>query len=63
MKSFTPLNKLAILIVFVLFTSNQVLAQLTPPSFEDNTQDVPLGSGIIALGLIMGAFYGVKKLK
>jgi len=58
-------SKLIVLVVFVFAFSNSVMAQL-PPGFGDTTIDdtsspAPI-SGLVALGLIVGAAIGFKKL-
>lgn len=62
----TPISKIVLIfsICFISFASQPLLAQ--PGGFEDDTDDetlpVPI-NGLVALGLVAGAFYGVKKLK
>lgn len=63
MKKFTLLNKFSVLVVTVLLISTNVAAQTPPPGFGDNVQDVPIGSGFLALGLIVGAIMGIRKMK
>jgi len=58
--------KFTILLIFVITFSNTVMAQL-PPGFGDTTIDdtsspAPI-SGLVALGIIIGAAIGYKKLK
>ncbi len=57
--------KLIIILIFVITFSNTVMAQL-PPGFGDTTIDdtsspAPI-SGLIALGVVVGAVIGYKKL-
>jgi len=62
MKKTNKLNQAVLMISFLLITSVS-FAQL--PGFEpeqNDSQPAPISS-IIALGLIAGAAYGIKKLK
>ncbi len=59
-------NKICLLLVLVIGFTNTIFAQL-PPGFGDTTIDdtsspAPI-SGLLALGVIIGAFIGYKKLK
>ncbi len=58
--------KFTVLLIFVITFSNTVMAQL-PPGFGDTTIDdtsspAPI-SGLVALGVVVGAVIGYKKLK
>ena len=62
MKKTNKLNQAVLMISFLLITSVS-FAQL--PGFDDSQNDsqpAPISS-IVALGLIAGAVYGIKKIK
>ena len=62
MKKTNKINQVILVISFLLITSAS-FAQI--PGFnsqQDDTQTAPISS-ILALGLIVGAAYGIKKMK
>ena len=69
-KNFNKLMKRLLLIVVLLFavkTANSQCGTCPPPptgiGFNDNVNDeVPI-SGFVALGLAIGAIYGIRKVK
>ena len=61
MKNTNKIKQAIIVISFLLITSAS-FAQL--PGFDDSQDDVPAPiSSIVALGLIAGAVYGIRKIK
>ena len=60
-KNKNSIQQFILVISFLLITSVS-FAQL--PGFDDSQNDVPAPiSSIVALGLIAGAAYGIKKMK
>ena len=60
MKNTNRINQAILIISFFLITS----ASFAQPFFVDEQNDVPAPiSSIVALGLIAGAAYGIRKIK
>lgn len=59
-------NKIVLFLAFTIVFTNSIFAQLPPgfgdTSIDDTSSPAPI-SGLIALGVIIGAAIGYKKLK